>query len=346
MEISPELLIIISVICTFILTVAISRIVIPILKSHKMGQKILDIGPRWHKSKEGTPTMGGISFIFAMTVVIAADIALLAFMTGEVPVALTLTFVYALLCGFIGCIDDTAKLKRKQNEGLTPTQKLILQFVIATAYIAALAYFGCIDDTFYIPYIGVSFKGCGILYYALLVFVSVGVMNSVNLADGIDGLAATETLVVSVFFILAGMLKYAADAEISGGMAALGAVTAGGMLGFLVYNFHPARVFMGDTGSLFLGGIVMGGALMLKNPMIVIVYGMMYIIESVSDIIQVIYFKLTHGKRFFRMAPIHHHFEKCGWGEIKIVVVFSIMTALFCAAAYYGLPALSVLRRV
>ncbi len=346
MELSPELLVIISVVCTFILTVAISRIVIPILKSHKMGQKILDIGPRWHKSKEGTPTMGGISFIFAMTVVIAANIALLAFMYGEVPLALTLTFVYALLCAFIGCIDDTAKLRRKQNEGLTPLQKIILQFVIAAAYIAAMVYFGCIDDTVYIPYIGFTLEHGGILYYALLVVLSVGVMNSVNLADGIDGLAATETLVVSALFVTAGLVKYASHASFSGEIAALGAVTAGGMLGFLVYNFHPARVFMGDTGSLFLGGIVMGGALMLKNPLIVIVYAMMYIIESVSDILQVVYFKLTHGKRLFRMAPIHHHFEKCGWGEVKIVVVFSIMTALFCAAAYFGLPAISVLLRV
>ena len=346
MELSREMIVIISVICTFILTVAVSRIVIPILKSHKMGQKILDIGPRWHKSKEGTSTMGGIAFIFAMTAVVAADIALLAFRNGEVPVALTLTFVYSLLCGFIGCIDDTAKLRRKQNEGLTPLQKIILQFLIAAVYITALVYFGCIDDSIYIPYLGITVEHGGILYYAFLVVLAVGVMNSVNLADGIDGLAATETLVVAVMFILAGLLKYASDGAFSGEIASLGAVTAGGMLGFLVYNFHPARVFMGDTGSLFLGGIVMGGALMLKNPLIVIVYAMMYIIESVSDILQVIYFKLTHGKRLFKMAPIHHHFEKCGWGEIKIVVVFSMMTALFCAAAYMGLPAMSVLLRV
>ncbi len=329
-----------SAAASFILTVILSRIIIPILRSHKMGQKILDIGPRWHKSKEGTPTMGGISFIFAMTVVMAAAIAVLALNYGEVPVALTLTFVYALLCGFIGCIDDTAKLKKKKNEGLTPIQKLVLQFVIAGAYIAGLVYFGCIDDTLYIPYIGVSFEGLGIIYYAALVVLAVGVMNSVNLADGIDGLAATETLVVAAFFVTCGVFRYSALGIFSGQIAALGAVTIGGMLGFLVYNFHPARVFMGDTGSLFLGGIVMGGALLLKNPLIVIVYGLMYIMETVSDILQVGYFKLTHGKRLFRMAPIHHHFEKCGWGEIKIVVVFSLLTALFCAAAYIGLPAL------
>ena len=353
MEIYPGILITTSVVCTFILTVIISRVVIPILKSHKMGQKILDIGPRWHKSKEGTPTMGGIAFIFAMTVVIAADIAVIAFLKGTVPMALVLTFVYALLCAFIGCIDDTAKLKRRQNEGLTPLQKLIFQIVIASAYIFALVYFGCIGDTVYIPYLGITIEHAGIVYYPFLVFLAVGMMNSVNLADGIDGLCATETLIVAAFFVIAGVVRYAMPGggvlDISGvtilpedgfaeQIASLGAVVAGGMLGFLVYNFHPARVFMGDTGSLFLGGIVMGGALMLNNPIIVIVYGLMYIIETLSDIIQVTYFKISGGKRIFRMAPIHHHFEKCGWGEIKIVVVFSIMTAIFCAVAYLGLP--------
>ena len=299
--------------------------------------------------------MGGIAFILAMTIVTAADIAIIAFWTGAVPVAFTLTFVYALLCGFIGCIDDTAKLRRRQNEGLTPLQKLIFQIVISTAYIAALVYFGCIGDTLYIPFFDIRFEHCGIAYYAFLVFLAVGMMNSVNLADGIDGLCSTETLVVSALFIVAGIVKYApirlagAALDIGGvpitpgdgfpeQIASLGAVTAGGMLGFLVYNFHPARVFMGDTGSLFLGGIVMGGALMLNCPLIVIVYGIMYIIETVSDILQVGYFKLTHGKRLFKMAPIHHHFEKCGWGEIKIVAVFSIVTAIFCVAAYLGLP--------
>ena len=330
----------ISAAAAFILTVLISRIVIPILKSHKMGQKILDIGPRWHKSKEGTPTMGGISFIFAMTVVITVDIVILSLWLGRVPTALTATFVYALFCGFIGCIDDSAKLRKKQNEGLTPIQKLVLQFVAAGAYIAALAAFGCIKDSLWIPFVG-SIEGLGIAYYILLAILAVGVMNSVNLADGIDGLCSSETLAVSVFFILAGGVKYAASGEISGGLLALGAVTAGGMLGFLVYNFHPARVFMGDTGSLFLGGIVMGGALMMDLPVLVIVYGFIYIIESVSDIIQVVYFKLTHGKRFFKMAPIHHHFEKCGWGEIKIVVVFTICTLALCALSYIMLPALS-----
>ncbi len=331
----------VSAAAAFILTVIISRIVIPILKSRKMGQKILDIGPRWHKSKEGTPTMGGISFIFAMTAVMIVDIVILSLWLGEVPVALTATFVYALFCAFIGCIDDSAKLRKKQNEGLTPIQKLVLQFVAAAAYIATLVLAGSIKDSLYIPFIG-SIDGLGVIYYVILVVLAVGVMNSVNLADGIDGLASSETLVVAIFFVLAGGLKYAESGVISAGLMTLGAVTAGGMLGFLVYNFHPARVFMGDTGSLFLGGIVMGGALLMDLPILVIVYGFMYILESISDIIQVVYFKLTHGKRFFKMAPIHHHFEKCGWGEIKIVVVFSLFTALFCALSYKLLPALSV----
>ena len=341
MQTNLKILAAVSAAVTFILTVLISRTVIPILKSRKMGQKILDIGPRWHKSKEGTPTMGGISFIFAMTVVVIVDIVILSLWLGRVPASLTATFVYALFCAFIGCIDDSAKLRKKQNEGLTPIQKLVLQFAAAGTYIAVLVLVGCIKDSLWIPFIG-NIDGLGIIYYIMLVILAVGVMNSVNLADGIDGLASTETLTVAVFFILAGGIKYAESGEISAGLMTLGAVTAGGMLGFLVYNFHPARVFMGDTGSLFLGGIVMGGALLMDLPILVIVYGFMYILETISDIIQVVYFKLTHGKRFFKMAPIHHHFEKCGWGEIKIVVIFSLLTALLCALSYRLLPALSV----
>lgn len=328
---------------TFILTVIFSKIIIPILKSRKMGQKILEIGPRWHKSKEGTPTMGGITFIFAMTAVMIAAIVCLSIVGGEVPTALTATFIYALFCGFIGCIDDSAKLRRKQNEGLTAIQKLILQIVAASAYTAALVYFGCIGDSLYIPYFNIWINDLGIIYYLFVVFMLVGVDNAVNLTDGIDGLASSQVLTVAVFFIVAAFTKYSPQMmKLSSQLGVLGACIAGGALGFLIYNFHPARVFMGDTGSLFFGALVMGGALIIDNPLIVLIYGIMFIIEAASVMIQVLYFKLTHGKRFFRMAPIHHHFEKCGWGEVKIVVVFTLITAIFCVLAYFGLaPALS-----
>lgn len=321
---------------SFILTVIFSRMIIPVLKSRKMGQKILEIGPRWHKSKEGTPTMGGITFIFAMTAVMIAAITTLTVIVGKVPVALTATFIYALFCGFIGCIDDSAKLRRKQNEGLTPIQKLILQIVAAGAYTASLVYFDCIGDSLYIPYFDFWINDLGIVYYLFIVFVLVGVDNAVNLTDGIDGLASSQVFTVAVFFIVAAFAKYGTS-MMSAELAVLGASMAGGALGFLMYNFHPARVFMGDTGSLFFGALVMGGAVILDNPLIVLVYGIMFIIEAASVMIQVLYFKATHGKRFFRMAPIHHHFEKCGWGEVKIVIVFTLITAVFCALSYFGL---------
>ncbi len=327
----------VSGILTFVLTVILSRIIIPILKSRKMGQKILDIGPRWHKSKEGTPTMGGIAFIFAMTVAMIVVIVVLSVKNEKVPVMLTATFVYALSCAFIGCIDDSAKLRKKQNEGLTAIQKLTLQIVTSSAYTAALVYFGCIGSSLYIPYFNVWIEDLGIVYYAFVVFMLVGVNNAVNLGDGIDGLASSEVLVIGAFFIAAAFGKYGQITAVASELGVLGACMIGAAAGFLVYNFHPARVFMGDTGSLFFGALVMGGAIMLDNPLIVIVYGFMFILEAVSVIIQVGYFKLTHGKRFFKMAPIHHHFEKCGWSENEVVAVFAAATLIFSILAYFGL---------
>ncbi len=327
---------------TFGLTVLLSRIIIPILKSKKMGQKILEIGPRWHKSKEGTPTMGGIAFILATTVAMIIAIVVLTLKTGSVPVMLTTTFVYALACAFIGCIDDSAKLRKKQNEGLTAIQKLLLQIVASGAYVAALVYFGCIGSSLYIPFFDLWTPEFGIFYYAFLVFILVGVNNAVNLGDGIDGLASSEVLVIGTFFTVAALGKYGMIPAIASELGVLGTCMIGAAAGFLVYNFHPARVFMGDTGSLFFGALVMGGAIMLDNPLIVIVYGFMFILEAVSVIIQVGYFKLTHGKRFFKMAPIHHHFEKCGWSENKVVAVFTAVTAIFSVIAYFGLYSINI----
>ncbi len=343
MENMTYILTAVSAVAAFILTVIFSRIIIPILKSRKMGQKILEIGPRWHKSKEGTPTMGGITFIFAMTAVMIAAIIVMALRTGTVPVAMTATFVYALFCGFIGCIDDSAKLRKKQNEGLTALQKLILQIVAAGTYTAALVYFGCIGDSLYIPYFDIWINDLGIVYYLFIVFMLVGIDNAVNLTDGIDGLASSQVLAVAAFFVVIAFTKLGAGSMEGAELAVLGASMAGGALGFLMYNFHPARVFMGDTGSLFFGALVMGGAVMLDNPLIVLVFGLMFIIETASVMIQVLYFKVTHGKRFFRMAPIHHHFEKCGWGEIKIVAVFTAITVLMCLLAYFGIAEASSL---
>ena len=189
---------------------------------------------------------------------------------------------------------------------------------------------GNLSETLYIPYVGVELD-LGIFYYILSILLITGIINSVNLTDGIDGLASTVTLAVAAFFSVAAFSLSALPEAI------VAAITLGCCLGFLVYNFYPARVFMGDTGSLFLGGLVIGMAYMISNPLIIVIVGIIYIIEALSVMIQVTYFKLTHGKRFFKMAPIHHHFEKCGWSELKIVGVFALVTVIAGAAAYFGL---------
>jgi len=315
-----------ALLLTFGATVLISHKLIPVLKSHKMGQRILEIGPRWHKGKEGTPTMGGIAFIFAAVIVGIFGCIYLGITDGlrsTLPIMFTLALGAA--GGLIGCIDDMAKLKRKQNEGLTASQKFILQVIAAALYLLAMTLVCGAQTELYIPFVNISIE-LGILYYVFAMFLLTGMINSVNLTDGIDGLASSVTFVVGVFFTIA---AYRNDmAEPDGSLLLLGALTVGACAGFLVYNFYPARVFMGDTGSLFLGGIVVGGAFMMGNPLLVVVFGIVYVIETASVILQVLYFKLTHGKRLFKMSPIHHHFEKCGWSEIKIVVVATIVTAI------------------
>ncbi len=320
---------VIALLVSFGATVLISQRLIPILKSHKMGQTILEIGPRWHKSKEGTPTMGGIAFIIAVVVVGAAGAVYLAITDGiRSTLPLVFTLLLGLSGGFIGCVDDIAKLKKKQNEGLTAAQKFILQLVAAALYLLGMTLVCGIDTSLYIPFVEIELD-IGIFYYAVSMLLLTGVINSVNLTDGIDGLASSVTLVVGIFFTAAGYMNGLAEPD--GPLLLLGAVTVGGCAGFLVYNFYPARVFMGDTGSLFLGGIVVGGAFMMNNPLLVVVFGIVYIIETASVMLQVSYFKLTHGKRLFKMSPIHHHFEKCGWSEIKIVAVASAVTVAAAA---------------
>ncbi len=324
-----NLMYIFALLGTFGITVGVSRKLIPILKSRKMGQPILEIGPRWHKSKEGTPTMGGLAFIIAAVIVGIAGSVYLALTDG---IRTTLPFMFTLalgVCnGLIGCVDDTAKLKKKQNEGLTAAQKFLLQLIAAGLYLLGMTLVVGIDTTLYIPFLGAELD-FGIAYYIVAILLLTGMDNAVNLTDGIDGLCSSVTLVVGLFFTATGYMNGLAEPD--GATILLGAVMIGACAGFLVYNFYPARVFMGDTGSLFLGGLVVGGSFMIGNPLIVIVIGLVYVIETASVILQVGYFKLTHGKRLFKMAPIHHHFEKCGWSEIKIVVVASILTAVMAA---------------
>lgn len=319
-------------VCTvlvFVLTVAALRLLIPKLRSMKMGQKILDIGPRWHKSKEGTPTMGGIAFAVPVTVVTAAALALAPTLGINVPTApVLLTLLLAVGNGVIGVIDDLTKFRKKQNEGLTAPQKYALQLAMAGAFLALLRLYGTPDTTVSVPFTDIHLE-LGWFYYVFALIFITGIINSVNLTDGIDGLASSVTFVVAVFLSVLGF-TYA-----NNGAVLLGGVTVGATLGFLVYNFYPARVFMGDTGSLFLGGIVAGAAFVIDSPLYIAIAGIIYICEAMSDIIQVGVYKLTH-KRVFRMAPIHHHFEKCGWSEKKIVFVFSAVTLIASAIAYFG----------
>ncbi|MBQ8912129.1 MAG: phospho-N-acetylmuramoyl-pentapeptide-transferase, partial [Clostridia bacterium] len=330
-----------TLLVTFGLTALILRFLIPYLKGKKLGQKILDIGPRWHKSKEGTPTMGGIAFIAAMTLVllVVIPIAMHYSLAGSVEYLL-LAYGYALINGLIGIIDDRAKFKKGKNQGLTASQKYLLQLAAACLFLFVGVKTGLIagnaSDLLYIPFVGeVAIFGhvaVRIAYYVFCLLLMTGMVNAVNLTDGIDGLAATVTLVVGLFFSVASGLMQG----VSGGTQLLSAAMVGGCGGFLVYNFHPAKVFMGDTGSLFLGGLVVALGFLVGNPLIIILVGLIYVLEAVSVILQVGYFKLTHGKRLFKMSPIHHHFEKCGWSEVKIVSVFSLLTLIFCALAVLG----------
>lgn len=315
---------------TFIVTALAARLLIPKLRSMKLGQKILDVGPRWHKSKEGTPTMGGLSFIAAAIVVFIPFAVYLVSKGVDGVDRMAIVMLMATANGAVGMVDDLTKFKNHRNEGLTASQKYLLQLICAGLFLAAMKLTGNLSETLYIPYVGVELD-LGIFYYILSILLITGVVNSVNLTDGIDGLASTVTLAVAAFFSVAAFSLSALPEAI------IAAITLGCCLGFLVYNFYPARVFMGDTGSLFLGGLVIGMAYMINNPLIIVVVGIIYIVEALSVMIQVTYFKLTHGKRFFKMAPIHHHFEKCGWSELKIVGVFALVTVIAGAAAYFGL---------
>ena len=293
----------------------------------KAGQSIKEIGPNWHMTKQGTPTMGGIMFMVGITV------AVLIFcwkdmMGGDYSALIVLGL--ALVYGAIGFIDDFAKVKKKENTGLTAGWKLLLQLAVSVAFLALMRKFGYLSPNLYVPFANIDIPLPWAVYLVFAAFVLVGCVNSVNLTDGLDGLAGSVTLPVAIFFSL-----LAAWWD-KGSVGAFAAALAGGILGFLIYNFYPAKVFMGDTGSLFLGGAVCGMAFAVDAPLILIPVGIIYIAETMSDIIQVGYFKLTHGKRIFRMAPLHHHLELGGWSEVRIVLTFTAITVAFCLLAFAG----------
>ena len=316
----------IAVVICFAATAILARFLIPVLKSLKIGQKIREIGPRWHKSKEGTPMMGGIFFIIPVTLVLLVY-AFVRVKFSEHGLRFLFSVIFALCCGAIGFADDAVKLFKKRNEGLNPSEKMLLQIIVAALYLFAMGKWGALSTTLRIPFIGATAE-LGNFYYIIALILIVGVVNSVNLTDGIDGLASCVTVAVAAFFAVC-----AVSVHSEGALYMAGAVF-GGCFGFLIYNFHPAKIFMGDTGSLYLGGAVCAMAFMINDPLIILSAGIVYIAEAVSVILQVSYFKLTHGKRLFKMSPLHHHFERCGWSENKIVAVFTLVTAVMCIVSY------------
>ena len=328
---------------SFALTAILSHFIIPILVAKKAGQPIRAEGPKSHFSKAGTTTMGGISFIFAILLV-ALGMVIYYAIKGEqnkfIPVGLTLAL--AVFNGMIGFFDDYRKLLKKNNEGLKPWQKFSLQLVAAIAYVVVLVLFGGIDTTLHVPFIDKTVE-LGFVYYIFAVFLIVGVVNSVNLTDGLDGLASSVTLVVATFFaVVLFTIKSISINSVS--ISFVSAALIGAMIGFLIYNHHPAKVFMGDTGSLFLGGMVVGSAFIIDEPMIILIAGGVFIFEALSVMLQVGIFKITKkithkedGYRLFKCSPVHHHFEACGWSEVKVVVVFAIVTVLLCGVSWLGL---------
>lgn len=298
-------------------------VLIPVLRRLKFGQEIREEGPAWHAQKSGTPTMGGIA------IAIAAEVAFV--LTGiifKIDAALILCLgLGSLLFGIVGYADDYIKVVKKRNLGLTSAQKFSGQLIAAVLITVVSVYAGIIDTQIIIPFIKVPVD-LGIFTIFLIVFVLLAVVNSVNLNDGIDGLASSVTMIVSAF------LAICAYKLQNMGVCVFMAITSAACLGFLFFNANPAKIFMGDTGSLFLGGCVALGAIMLRLPLILIVAGGVYLMETLSVILQVASFKLT-GKRIFKMSPIHHHFEMCGLNERQIVLLFSLTSVVLCIISYY-----------
>ena len=310
----------------FVVTAAIGPSVIRYLRKMKFGQKILEIGPKWHMNKQNIPTMGGFMFIIGIAAAVLAGNLLL----GGLEIASVAVLGLAAAYGAVGLVDDYAKIKKKENAGLSPKQKLVLQILVAAVFILVLFLQSDGLPVLWIPFTDIALPLPWPLYIIFAAFVIVGADNAVNLTDGIDGLAAGVTLPVAIFFVFVGIVRQDA------GVMIFAAALAGGLAAFLIYNFNPAKVFMGDPGSLFLGGAVAGLAFACEMPLILLLVGLIYIIETLSVILQVTYFKVSGGKRLFKMAPIHHHFEMCGWGEKKIVLIFSGITILLCLVAYFA----------
>ena len=310
--------VLVPVLLSFVISAAAGPLVIPILRRLKVGQTVRDDGPETHLKKNGTPTMGGIIFLLG---VIVTSI----FYVKDYPKIIPILFV-TVGFGIVGFLDDYIKVVLRRSEGLTPAQKMAGQLIVTAIFAWYMVSYSDIGLLMLIPFSGGSYLDIGILSVPLLFFAVIGTVNGTNFTDGLDGLASSVTIMVAVFFSVVAV-------GTKSGIAPVTCAVTGGLLGFLLFNVYPASVFMGDTGSLALGGFVASTAYMLRLPLFIVIVGLIYVVEVLSVMIQVSYFKATHGKRFFKMAPIHHHFEKCDWSETRVVAVFSIITALCCLVA-------------
>ena len=317
---------ILAIIIAFAVSAILCPVVIPFLHKLKFGQQVREDGPQAHLKKQGTPPMGGLVFL---TAVVITSLLYIRDYPRIIPVLfMTVGF------GIIGFLDDYIKIVMKRSEGLNPVQKLIGQFVITGIFVYYLVCSGEVGTSMLVPFTGGFEHGIylnlGILFIPFVFFVVLGTDNGVNFTDGLDGLCTSVTILVATFLTIISIGENSGISPITGAVV-------GSLLGFLLFNVYPAKVFMGDTGSLALGGFVASSAFMMQMPLFIPIIGLIYLVEVLSVIMQVSYFKATHGKRIFRMAPIHHHFELGGWSETRVVAVFSIVTALLCLVAYLGL---------
>lgn len=325
---NPSFYCFLSLFFSFLLCTALLAFLIPRLRAMKMGQKILDIGPAWHAPKEGTPTMGGLAFLLTL-LLLGGILYFIALQenTAQSLYPFAVALLYTAASGAIGIVDDLTKLLHRRNDGLTPTQKLLLQSVLSAAYLALLRLSGILDTRLHLPFFGIELE-LGFFAYFVLLLLLVGVSNCANLTDGIDGLAASVGGVIFAFFLLLSLKSDAISPLL------LSSLLLGCALSFLLFNHHPARIFMGDTGSLLLGAGAAALPLMLRKPLLILICGTVYLAEGASVILQVLHYKRTH-RRLFLMAPIHHHFEKRGWSENRIVGSFTLLTLLSCLLAWF-----------
>lgn len=319
--------IILPLLIAFVISAVLGPVVIPFLHKLKFGQYIRDEGPAAHQKKSGTPTMGGVIFLVSVTV--TALIFVKSF-----PLIIPILFT-TLGFGLVGFLDDYIKVVKKRNLGLTEIQKLAAQFVITAIFVFYLLNYTDVGTKILIPFTGGVDSGLywqmPVWLYVVFVFIAIlATVNGTNFTDGLDGLLSSVTTLIAVFFTVVAV-------AVKSGVHPVAAAVAGSLLGFLLFNVYPAKVFMGDTGSLALGGFVASTAIVMRMPLLILIVGIIYVIELLSVVIQVGYFKATHGKRIFKMAPIHHHFELCGWQETKVVAVFSIITAIACMIGFLAL---------